>query len=104
MASYIIEEGLREFNAKMEQQKHNVLLFFNSVTCHPCIQLSNVRLLWFFPNITNVSEPMNQGVIKCVKLIYNIFLMQSLLANMEITPSATQVAKSISVFYAVLDS
>jgi hypothetical protein len=44
----------------------------------------------------------DHGVIKCVKLNYRDFLMQSLLANMEATPFTTQVAKSISVLDAVI--
>jgi hypothetical protein len=37
----------------------------------------------FFPNTTNVSQRMDQGILKCAKLNYSYRLMWSVLANME---------------------
>jgi hypothetical protein len=102
MTSHIMEEWLTAFNAKMKQQNHNVLLFLDNATCHPHIELSNVRLVWFTPNNTSVSQPVDQGVIKCVKLICRKLIMKSLLANMDAASSATELAKFISVLDAVI--
>jgi hypothetical protein len=86
----------------MQQQNRNVFLFLDNPICHPHIELSNVRLAWFPPNTTNVSQPMDQGVIKCVKLNYRKLIMRSLLANMDAASSATELAKSTSVLDAVI--
>jgi hypothetical protein len=53
-------------------------------------------------NTANVSQPIDQEVMKCVKLNYCKVLLQSLLANMEATPPSTQTAKFISVLDAVI--
>jgi hypothetical protein len=89
MTSLMMEECLRAFNAKMKQQKRNVPLLLDKGTCYPWIELSDVQLASFFPNTTSVSQPMDQGVIKCVKLKYCMLLMQSPLVNIE--DSATQL-------------
>jgi hypothetical protein len=102
MTSHIMEEWLTAFNAKIKQQNRNVLLFLDNATFRPHIELSNVRLSWFPPNTTSVSQPIDQGVIKCVKLNYRKLIMRSLLANMNAASSATDLAKSISVLYAVI--
>jgi hypothetical protein len=97
-----MEEWLIAFNAKMTQQNCNILLFLDNATCHPHIEISNVWFVWFPPNTTSVSQPMDQGVIKCVKLNYHKLIMRSLLANMDAAPSATELAKSISILDAVI--
>jgi hypothetical protein len=68
MTPYVMEKGLTAFNAKTKQQKHNVLIFMDNVTCHPHTELSNVQHAWFFPNTANVSQPMEQEVTKFIKL------------------------------------
>jgi hypothetical protein len=102
MTSHIMEEWLTAFNAKMKQQNRNIPLFLDNAICHPHIELSNVRLVWFPRNITSVSQLTDQGVIKCVKLNYRKLIMRSLLANMDAAYSATKLAKSISVLDAVI--
>ena len=66
MTSQIMEEWLTAFNGRMKMQNRHVLLFLDNATCHPHIKLSNVRLAWFPPNTTSVSQPMDQGIIRNV--------------------------------------
>jgi hypothetical protein len=84
MTSCIMVEWQRALNAKLKQEKPNVLLFLDNT------------------NISNVSQHIDQGVMKCVKLNYCKVLTQSLLANMEAASPATQIAKFISVLDAVI--
>jgi hypothetical protein len=51
-------------------QTRHVFFFLDKATCHPHIELSNVRLAWFPPNTTSVSQPMDQGIIRNVKVRY----------------------------------
>ena len=85
MTSQIMEEWLTAFNGRMKMQNRHVLLFLDNATCHPHIKLSNVRLAWFPANTTSVSQPMDQGIIRNVKVHYRKLFMQSLLANMDCT-------------------
>jgi hypothetical protein len=102
MTAQIMEEWLIDFNGRMKQLNRHVLLFLDNATCHPHIALSNVRLAWFPPNTTSLSQPMDQGVIQNVKVHYRKLLMQSLLANINSTASASELAKTVSVLDAVV--
>jgi hypothetical protein len=97
MTTQIMEEWLTAFNGRMKMQNHHVLLFLDSATCHPHIEQSNVRLAWFPANTTRVSQPMVQGIICNVKDHYRKLLMQSLLANIDSTSSASELARTVSV-------
>jgi hypothetical protein len=47
------------FSARMKMQNWHVLLFLDSATCHPHIELSNVQLALFPPYTTSVSQPLD---------------------------------------------
>jgi hypothetical protein len=73
MTAALMEEWLKGFNESARQQKKSIPLFLDSATCHPHLQLSNVRLAWFPPNTTNVTQPIDLGVINCVKANIHTF-------------------------------
>jgi len=102
MMSQIMEEWLTAFNGRMKMQNRHVFLFLDNATCHPHIKFSNVRLAWFPPNTTSVSQPMDQGIIRNVKVHCHKLLMQSLLANMDCTSSSSELARNVSVLDAVI--
>ena len=79
-----------------------MFFFLDNATCHPHIKLSNVRLAWFPPNTTSVSQPMDQGIIRNVRVHYCKLLMQSLLANMDCTSSGSELTRTVSVLDAVI--
>ena len=54
------------FQWQMKMQNRHVLLFLDNATCHPHSKFSNVRLAWFPPNTTTVSQPMDQGIVRNV--------------------------------------
>jgi hypothetical protein len=97
-----MEELLTAFNGGMKMQNRHVLLFLDNTTCHPHIKLSNVRLAWFPPNNTSVSQPMDQGIIWDVKVDYRKLLMQSLLVNVDSSSSASELARYVSVLDGVI--
>ncbi|GBL94689.1 Tigger transposable element-derived protein 4 [Araneus ventricosus] len=102
MTAAIMEECLKTLTAKMKKERSDILLFLDNATCHPHIELSNIQLAWFTPNTTSVTQPMDQGFIRCVKVNYRKFLMQSLLANMKTASNASDIIKSVTVLDAVM--
>jgi len=90
------------FNGRMKVQNRHVLLFLDNATCHPHIKFSNARLAWFPPNTTSVSQPVDQGIIRNVKVHYRKLLMQYLLANMDCTSSGSELVRTVSVLDAVI--
>ena len=49
-----------------------------------------------------VSQPMDQGIIRNVKVHYHKLLMQSLLATMDCTSFGSELARTVSVLDAVI--
>ena len=60
MTAAIFKEWLEKLNEKMRRQKRNVLLSLDNATCHPCTELSNVKLVFFPPNTTSHLQPLDQ--------------------------------------------
>ncbi|PNF41040.1 hypothetical protein B7P43_G08225 [Cryptotermes secundus] len=102
MTSYIMEEWVSAFNGRIKIQNRHVLLFLDNATCHPHIELSNVRLAWFSPDTTSASQPMDQGIIRNVKVHYRKLLMQCLLVNIDSTSCASELARPVSVIDSVI--
>ena len=63
MTSAIMEEWIVSFNGRMKIQGRKVILFLDNETCHPRIDLSHVKLAYFPPNTTSVTQPIDQGII-----------------------------------------
>jgi len=101
MTSEIMEQWLQYFNADMRSQNRNILLFLDNATCHPYIELSNIKIHMLPPNTTSVSQPIDQGVIDTFKSYYRKFMLQSLVCKMDSSTSVHQLASSITVLDAV---
>lgn len=100
MTSSIFGEWLNKFNEKMKREKRHVLLFLDNATCHPRLNLSNVKLIFFPPNTTAVLQPLDQGVIKAVKGHYRKFLLRRVISDLDHQP--TSAPKSVTVLDACL--
>ena len=101
MTSLIMEEWLHSFNGKMKSEGRKVILFLDNATCHPKIDLSNVKLAYFPPNTTSVTQPMDQGVIYTLKSFYRKFVLQSLVAKISTCSNVSELAKQVNVLDAV---
>jgi len=101
MTTEIMEQWLQYFNADMRSQNRNILLFLDNATCHPYIELSNVKIHMLPPNTTSVSQPMDQGVIYTFKSYNRKFMLLSLVCKIDSSTSVHQLATSITVLDAV---
>jgi hypothetical protein len=97
MAAASMEEWLNMFIEKMKKENRNVFLFLDSVTCHPKVTLSDVKIFWFSANAVSVLHPIDMGVIYTFKLHYRRFLMQSSMSNVEEADSSYALTRSVSV-------
>jgi hypothetical protein len=52
MTAATMEEWLNMFNAKINNENRNVILFLDNATCHPKVILSHVKIAWFPANAT----------------------------------------------------
>lgn len=53
MTAALFQEYGLKFDEKMRQQNRKVLLFLDNATCHPDLQLRNVKLMFLPPNTTS---------------------------------------------------
>ena len=71
MDSTLFEEWVRELDVKFQKENQKIVLIIGSCPAHPTVaDLSNVKLIFLPPNTTSVSQPMDQGVIKCLRAFY----------------------------------
>lgn len=101
MTSAIMEEWILSFNGRMKSQGRKVILFLDNATCHPRIDLSNVKLAYFPPNTTSITQPIDQGIIYTLKSFYRKFVLQSLVAKINTCTNVSQLVKQINVLDAV---
>ena len=71
MDDVLFEEWVRDLIKKFVSEKRKVALIIDNCKAHPIIDnLSNIKLVFLPPNTTSVSQPMDQGIIRCLKANY----------------------------------
>ena len=84
MDSVLFEEWVRDLNKKFESEKRKVTLIINNCPVHPMIDnLSHIKLVFLPPNTTSVSQPMDQGIIRCLKAHYRKRLVKLILRSLD---------------------
>ena len=84
MDSTLFEEWVRELDVKFQKENRKIALIIDNCPAHPTIaDLSNVKLIFLPPNTTSVSQPMDQGVIKCLKAFYRRRLVNLMIKRLE---------------------
>ena len=90
----------------MKKKKRKILLFAGNAPCHgvqhlPC--LTNVQVEFLPPNTTSAIQPLDQGIIRAMKLHYRKNLLSSLIAKLEsdLQRPLSDFVKSITVLDAL---
>ena len=69
MTTSIMEDWLKYFDRKMGKGNRNVLLFLDNAPAYPSqLKLKNVKVVFFPPNTTASSQPLDQGIIQAKNL------------------------------------
>lgn len=84
MTSAIFENYLKDWDEKLRRQNRKILLLVDNCAAHSKnISLTNIRLEFLPPNSTSVVQPMDQGIIKCLKTYYRRYFMYRLIQSLE---------------------
>jgi hypothetical protein len=84
MTGDLFTEWLRKLDASMRRQKRKIALILDNAPCHPSPpHLTNIELCFLPPNTTSKTQPMDQGVIRCLKAHYRRNIVRRLLKAME---------------------
>ena len=69
---------------KFRKENRKIALIIDNCPPHPTIaDLSNVKLIFLPPNTTSISQPMDQGVIKCLKAFYRRRFVNFMIKHLE---------------------
>ena len=86
--------SLRERGLRVDEK---VLLLLDNAPCHPLAEILNkidpqFKVLFLPPNVTAILQPMDQGVIECMKRHYRSFFLRKMIAT------DTKSSRAISTF------
>lgn len=115
MDTYLFKEWfVSEFVPKVKQHLASLklpikaLLLLDNAPTHPeegleCEGESDIKLLYMPPNVTSISQPMDQGVIECFKRRYRRKLLSEILGQLdsEGDTGLIQALKSINLKHVI---
>ena len=87
MTASIFKSWASDLNQRMAKKNRKILLFLDGFSGHEEMNLSNVKMHFFPPNTTSVLQPMDQGIIKCVKSYYRQRIVRKIITELEKNPS-----------------
>ena len=75
---------LKNLDKSMKTQNRKVPLFIDQYSTHlPIYNLKNIKLLFSPANCTIVLQPLDLGIISCVKVNYSKLLMRKITASSD---------------------
>ena len=86
MNSSIFEKWLMKLDVEFVRQHREVLFFFDNCSAHKNelqFKLNNIRLEFFPPNLTAILQPMDMGIIRCLKVNYRNEVVKEMLEFIE---------------------
>jgi hypothetical protein len=102
MTREIMMGWLEHLDRKMIRQSRKVLLFLDNAASHPDVKLQNVKIVFLPPNVTSVSQPLDQGVIQNFKIKYRQLVMKHIVSQLDRKEVTLQtLTKELNVFQAV---
>jgi hypothetical protein len=85
MTTDIFLDVFTKWNNEMARQNRKILMFIDNCPSHPQqgLNFSNMKVVFLSPNSTSVTQPMDAGVIKCLKGYYRVSLARKLSSMLE---------------------
>ncbi|EIN10152.1 DDE-domain-containing protein, partial [Punctularia strigosozonata HHB-11173 SS5] len=73
MTSALFEEWIKDFDLDMRSQGRHIILLIDNFSGHAIDYIpTNIEIEFFTPNLTAAVQPLDAGVIRCVKAHYRI--------------------------------
>lgn len=86
MTTDIFTDWVKKLDKQITRQNRKIVLFIDNCTAHPQdinSVLNNVKVVFFPPNVTSILQPMDQGVIKNLKLHYRKRILKKITTIVE---------------------
>lgn len=85
MTRELFTQWLLQLDDAMKKKGRKILLIVDNCSAHVVnMRLSNVKLEFLPPNCTSLLQPLDQGIIRCVKAEFRKRLVQRLLINIRL--------------------
>ncbi|XP_054709229.1 tigger transposable element-derived protein 4-like [Uloborus diversus] len=86
MTGEIFEKWLLDLDKKFGKEKRKIALFVDNCPSHPPevkSKVKNIKLIFLPPNTTSKLQPMDQGIIKNLKVYYRKRILRKMIACVE---------------------
>ena len=106
MTSDLFIEWLVEWDRSLQLKKRKILLLVDNCPAHPTPpSLKSIKLMFLPPNTTSIIQPLDQGIIKCLKQLYRKSLCESILSKLESNPAekADKLARQTTLLDAIIN-
>jgi hypothetical protein len=97
MTAELWSKILLNWDLELGRKKEKILLLVDNCPAHSKVVLRNIKLVFLPSNCTSVLQPMDQGVIKCMKTYFRKSLVLKMINNME-----NKIDTNINVLDAIL--
>lgn len=103
MTADMFTSFLRTFDCTMGTQCRKVLLFVDNCAAHPkdISFLRNVKVVFYPPNCTSVCQPLDMGIIKCLKQQYRKMLVRKVVGLLDVRKDDSSVVLKINILQAI---
>ena len=77
MTGEVFANALEELNARMKQMNQKILLLLDNFSGHKWHKemITNIKVLFFSPNLMPFIQPANAGIIHCLKAIFRKLIL-----------------------------
>lgn len=83
MTGDIFSDWLKEWDKQLAKEKRHILLTVDNCPAHPPVQTEFIKLVFLPPNTTSVLQPMDQGIIKAIKVKFRKKLVLKIINQEE---------------------
>jgi len=104
MMNPIFNQYLKKLHEYFKRKGRKIVLFLDNAPMHivdEAINLTNVELHYFLPNLTSVFKPLNVGIIRSLKALSRKFEVLSILDNINDSLHASDLVKKLTVLDAI---
>ena len=93
MDSFLFEEWVKELDKRFAREDRKVALIIDHCPAHTRIEgLNAVELIFLPPNTTSKTQPMDQRVIRSVKVIYRKKIIQRIIREVDAGKGIPQIS------------
>ena len=77
MTGEVFANALEELDARMKQTNRKILLLLDNFSGHKWCEekVTNIKVLFFSPNLTPFVQPADAGIIRCLKAIFRRLML-----------------------------